>query len=80
MIAVKNFQNLNECLVQEELLQSLLAHYIDTTTDKQIASMFQTFLKTSQKNHADILDYLQGDLGKSPLPKSSGVLNKGGKK
>jgi len=79
MIAVKNLQNLNECLVQEELLQALLAHYIDTTSDKKIQSLFQNFMKTSQKNHSEILDYLKSDLGKAPLPKSAGILN-GGKK
>ena len=79
MIAVKNLQNLNEILVQEELLQALLAHYIDTTTDKKIATMFQNFAKVSQKNHCEILDYLKSDLGKAPLPKSAGIVN-GGKK
>jgi hypothetical protein len=79
MIAVKNLQNLNEILLQEELLQAIAGHYSDMLTDKKAQKMMCDIIATSKKNHAEIIDYLQGDLGKAPLSKSAGVLNKGGK-
>jgi|GEM_PF-1044382 len=78
MIAVKNLQNLNEILLQEELLQAVALHYTDMVSDKKLTKLLHEIIATSQKNHKDILDYLQSDVGKSPLPKSAGVLNKGG--
>jgi len=80
MIAVKNLQNLNEILLQEKLLQAIAGHYSDMLTDKQAQKLMQDIIKTSEKNHADVLAYLESDLGKAPLPKSAGVLNKGGAK
>ena len=77
MIAVKNLQNLNEILLQEELLQAIAGHYTDMVSDKKITAMFKDIIKTSEKNHAEILEYLKSDLGKRPLPKSAGVLNAG---
>ena len=79
MIAVKNLQNLNEILLQEELLQAIAGHYTDMVSDKKVTKMLEGIIKTSKQNHADILNYLESDLGKKPLPKSAGVLNKGAK-
>lgn len=76
MIAVKNLQNLNEILLQEELLQAIAGHYVDMVSDKKASALLQELIKTSQKNHCEILKYLEGDLGETPLPKSGGVLNK----
>ena len=76
MIAVKNLQNLNEILLQEELMQAIALHYTDMVTDKKITSMLRDIIKTSKQNHAEILDYLRHDMGKTPLKKSAGVLNK----
>jgi hypothetical protein len=80
MIAVKNLQNLSEILLQEELLQAIALHYTDMVSDKKVTKMFEAIIKTSKQNHAEILNYLEGDLGKKPLPKSAGVLNKGASK
>ena len=84
MIAVKNLQNTSEILNQEKLLQAIAGHYLDMVTDKEATNLLKTIISTSQKNHCEILDYLKHDLGKTPLPKSAGVLNstptqKGGK-
>ena len=79
MIAVKNLQNLSEILMQEELLQAIALHYTDMVSDKKASKLLEEIIKTSKKNHQEILDYMQSDLGKAPLPKSAGVLNKGGK-
>jgi hypothetical protein len=76
MIAVKNLQNLNEILLQEELLQAVAGHYTDMVSDKKITAMLKTIIETSRKNHKEILDYLKHDLGKKPLKPSAGVLNK----
>jgi hypothetical protein len=67
---------LNEILLQEELLQAIAGHYLDMVSDKKASAMLQDVIKTSKKNHEEILSYLEGDLGKKPLPKSGGVLNK----
>jgi len=76
MIAVKNLQNLNEILLQEELLQAVALHYTDMVSDKKATELLKDIIKTSKQNHAEILEYLKGDLGKSPLPKSAGLVNK----
>ena len=76
MIAVKNLQNLNEILLQEELLQAITMHYTDMVSDKKITAMFKDIIKTSRQNHEEILKYLESDVGKAPLSKSAGVLNK----
>jgi len=73
MIAIKNLQNLNEILLQEELLQAIAGHYTDMVTDKKITKMLESIISTSKKNHVEILAYLESDLGKKPLPKSGGV-------
>ena len=75
MIAVKNLQNLNEILLQEELLQAIAEHYTDMVSDKKITSMLKDIIKDSKKNHTEILEYLKSDLGKSPLPRSAGFVN-----
>jgi hypothetical protein len=82
MIAVKNLQNLNEALLQEELLQAIAGHYTDMLSDKNAQKLMKEIIKQSEKNHCEILDYLKSDVGKNPLPKSAGVLNKpkGGQK
>ena len=67
MIAIKNLQNLNEILLQENLLQAIAQHYIPMVSDKKIGAMLKDIIKTSQQNHAEILDYMAGDLGKKPL-------------
>jgi uncharacterized membrane protein YheB (UPF0754 family) len=77
MIAVKNLQNLTEILLQEELLQAIAGHYTDMVSDKKITAMLKDIIKDSKKNHEEILEYLRGDVGKSPLPKSAGVINRG---
>ena len=76
MIAVKNLQSLNEILLQEELLQAVAKHYTDMVSDKKVSKLLEEIIKTSKKNHAEILEYLESDLGKTPLPKSAGLVNK----
>jgi len=76
MIAVKNMQSLNEVLMQEELLQAVAMHYTDMVSDKKATAILKEIIKTSEKNHEEILNYMRGDLGKSPLKPSAGVLNK----
>jgi len=76
MIAVKNLQNLSEILLQETLLQKIAGHYVDMVTDKTVSTMLKEIIKTSEKNAAEILTYMEGDLGKTPLKKSAGVLNR----
>ena len=78
MIAVKNMQNLNEILLQEELIQAVAGHYTDMVSDKKATALLKEIIKTSEQNHKEIMEYLKGDLGKSPLPQSAGVLNKQG--
>ncbi|MCL2228239.1 MAG: hypothetical protein FWC00_00240 [Firmicutes bacterium] len=78
MIAVKNLQNLNEILLQEELLQAVATHYLDMVSDKNATKLLEEIIKTSKKNHAEVISYLEHDLGKKPL--SGGLVNKGGKK
>ena len=63
MIAVKNLQNLNELLVQEELLQAIALHYTDMVSDKKITTMLQDIIKTSKKNHEEYLAYLKSHIG-----------------
>lgn len=76
MIAVKNLQNLNEIMLQEKLLQAIATHYMGMVSDKKIVGLLKDIVKTSEQNHDELLNYMQGDLGKKPLAKSSGVLNK----
>ena len=76
MIAVKNLQNLSEILMQEKLLQAIATHYQAMVSDKKIVGILKDIVKTSEQNHAEILNYMEGDLGKKPLPKSGGVLNR----
>ena len=76
MIAVKNLQNLNEILLQEELLQAIALHYTDMVSDKKVTALLKDIIKTSRQNHDEIMKYLEGDVGKAPLSKSAGVLNR----
>ncbi|MCL2851310.1 MAG: hypothetical protein FWE01_03025 [Firmicutes bacterium] len=76
MIAVKNLQNLSEILNQEKLLQGVALHYTDMVSDKKATALLHDIIKTSEKNHKEILEYLEGDVGKNPLPKSAGLVNK----
>jgi len=76
MIAVKNLQNLNEILLQEKLLQGVAMHYTDMVSDKKATALLKEIIKTSKQNCEEILEYLKSDVGKTPLPKSAGVLNK----
>ncbi|MDR0462550.1 MAG: hypothetical protein LBG88_04480 [Christensenellaceae bacterium] len=77
MIAVKNLQNLSEILMQEELIQAVALHYTDMVSDKKASKLLENIIKTSKQNHAEICEYLKSDIGKTPLPKSAGVLNRG---
>jgi len=70
MIAVKNLQNLNELLIQEELLQAIALHYTDMVSDKKITTMLNTMIKTSKKNHEEILEYMRSHVGMKLPPKS----------
>ena len=67
MIAVKNLQCVNDLLAYEELLQAIALHYTDMVSDKKATVLLNTIIKTSKQNHKELLDYLQGDLGKTPL-------------
>ena len=67
MIAVKNLQCVNDLLGQEELLQAVALHYTDMVSEKKATALLHTIIKTSKQNHKELLDYLQGDLGKTPL-------------
>ena len=66
MIAIKNLQNLNELLIQEELLQAIALHYTDMVSDKKITPMLNSIIKTSRKNHEELLAYLAMHVGKKP--------------
>jgi len=63
MIAIKNLQNINELLLQEELLQAIATHYSDMVSDKKITAMLKDIIQTSKKNHQEIFKYLEGHLG-----------------
>ena len=63
MIAIKNLQNLNELLIQEELLQAIVMHYSDMVSDKKLTGMLKDIDKTSKKNHEEILKYLKSHIG-----------------
>ena len=76
MIAVKNLQNLSEILLQEELLQAIAYHYTDMLSDKKASKLLEEIIKTSKQNQEEIMNYLQSDLGKKPLPKSAGLMNR----
>ena len=76
MIAVKNLQNLCEILMQEKLIQAVAKHYTDMLSDKKAIKILESIIKTSEKNHQEILSYLESDIGKRPLEKSAGLLNK----
>ena len=66
MIAIKNLQHLNELLLQEELLQAVALHYTDMVSDKKVTTMLQSIIKTSQKNHDELIEYLASHKGKAP--------------
>jgi len=76
MIAVKNLENLNNILLQEELLQAIAGHYSDMLSDKKTQALMKDIIKTSKQNHCEIIKYMEGDVGAKPLPNSKGVLNK----
>jgi len=63
MIAVKNLQNLNEILLQEELLQAVALHYTDMVTDKKITTLLKKIIETSEKNHVEVVEYLKSHVG-----------------
>ena len=67
MIAIKNLQNLNELLLQEELLQAIAKHYTDMVTDKEITKELEAIIKTSRKNHEELVKYLDSHIGEAPL-------------
>jgi len=59
MIAVKNLQYLNELLTQEEVLQAVARHYSDMVSDKKAQALLKDIIKTSEKNHEEMLKYLE---------------------
>ena len=63
MIAIKNLQNLNELLLQEELLQAIATHYTDMVSDKKVTAMLKDIIQTSKKNHTELMKYLESHLG-----------------
>ena len=67
MIAIKNLQNLNELLLQEELLQAIALHYTDMVGDEKITKLLNDIVKTSKKNHDELFAYLKSHIGKKPL-------------
>ena len=67
MIAIKNLQNLNELLMQEELLQAIAKHYSDMVSDKKITTMLKDIISTSKKNHEELVKYLESHIGKKAL-------------
>ena len=74
MIAVKNLENLNELLNQEELLQGIATHYLDMVSDKKASKMLEDIIKTSRKNHGELLGYLESHIGKDANTKPGGML------
>ena len=67
MIAIKNLQNLNELLLQEELLQAIALHYTDMVSDKKVTTLLKEIIQTSKKNHEELMKYLASHVGKKPL-------------
>ena len=63
MIAIKNLQNLNELLLQEELLQAIATHYTDMVSDKKATAMLKDIIQTSKKNHTELMKYLSAHVG-----------------
>jgi len=59
MIAVKNYQNLNELLVQEELIRSVAHHYHGLTKEQEVKSLYEKIISQSEKNSTDIVNYLK---------------------
>lgn len=59
MIAVKNLQYLHELLTQEEVLQAVARHYTDMVSDKKATAILMDIIKTSEKNHEEMLKYLE---------------------
>ena len=49
MIAVKNYQNLNELLVQEEMLRAVAHHYHGLTKEAQVKTLYADIIKQSEK-------------------------------
>lgn len=62
MIAVKNLQNLNELLVQEELVQGVSKHYSDMAADKNVQKLMKEINATSVKNHEEMIKYIEEHL------------------
>ena len=59
MIAVKNYQHLNELLVQEELIRAVAHHYHGITKETEVKTLYDKIITQSEKNSADILGYLK---------------------
>jgi len=58
MIAIKNHQYLSELLAQEELIRAVSQHYMNLTKEAQIKTLYKNIIKQSEKNSADIIEYL----------------------
>ena len=58
MIATKNYQNLNELLVQEELIRSVAQHYHGLTKAAEVKTLYENIIAQSEKNSAEIVNYL----------------------
>ena len=62
MIAVKNLQNLNEILVQEELTSAKTKCYCDQIRDKDAKKILVELNEQSVKNHEEVIKYLESHL------------------
>jgi len=62
MIAVKNYQHLNELLVQEELIRAVAHHYHGLTKEAEVKTLYDNIIKQSEKNSTDILSYLKSHI------------------
>ncbi|MCL2177167.1 MAG: hypothetical protein FWB72_04410 [Firmicutes bacterium] len=62
MIALKNYQHLNELLNQEELIRAVANHYSGLTKEPQIKTLYKNIIKQSEKNSTDILKYLESHI------------------
>jgi len=60
MIAIKNLQYLHELMTQEEVLQAVARHYSDMLSDKNARQLMLDIIGTSEKNHQEMLKYVEG--------------------
>ena len=58
MLSVKDVQNLNEVLLQEELLQAKTKHMAQIVSDKNIVKLLNTINAQSIKSHEKIMAFI----------------------